>query len=85
MEQNQLKEILHMSHKVVHVFSTNIADSETASKVAKELEQLTGVFLATMDLEDWEKILRVECDPTVAVYTIELVVRQMGYTCGELV
>ncbi|HNP18469.1 MAG TPA: hypothetical protein PKL31_08560 [Fulvivirga sp.] len=86
MTANQQDNLLLPTRKKeeVLVFRTDIQNVTAVALVVNQLKQIPGVLFATVDLEDWEKILRVECDQAVPADVIELVVLQMGYKCEEL-
>jgi len=63
---------------------SNIDDKYKASKVCARLEKVNGVLHANIDLDDWENVLRLECDPEINEHCIRQVVSQLGYDCDEL-
>lgn len=68
----------------VLVFATDIATPTEAKEVAAMLKETAQVYRATTDLDDWEKVLRVECAAYTSVRYIEQCLRQAGYVCVEL-
>lgn len=42
------------------VFRTNISDKREVEYISKSLETISGITEWSVDLEDWERVLRVE-------------------------
>lgn len=78
----ELTEII--ANKNILVFRSNIDDIYKAATVCAELEKMDGIYRVNIDLEDWENILRLECDPEINEYRIQQVVLQLGFDCDEL-
>jgi hypothetical protein len=75
-----------MHHDIVTdilVFKTNIQSEKDIEKVSPLLTRETGIRRWNVDLDDIDRILRIESDAPDAPYIIELLV-QAGYTCEEL-
>ncbi len=70
--------------KQILVFRSNINRSKKVKRVCYALLKMEGVHRAIVDLEDWENVLRMECDTKVRVSQIVDVIRQLGYECSEL-
>jgi copper chaperone CopZ len=70
--------------KNILVFRSNIDDTYKAAMVCTQLEKIDGVYRVNVDLDDWENILRIECDPQINEHPIRQVVSQLGYYCDEL-
>ena len=68
----------------VLVFRSNIPDEQTGDRVIAHLKRVEGVSDANLDLDDWEKIVRVECSANVLGRQVENIVAQLGYQCSEL-
>ena len=47
---------------MVEVFKTNVSDREQANKLLRELHKKFDWYKANFDLNDRDKILRVECN-----------------------
>lgn len=67
----------------VYVFRTNIEYSRQQAAVCMAVGKLPGVLRCTVDLEDCDRVLRVECKD-VALETIAASVRSMGYFVEEM-
>ena len=67
----------------IFVFRTNIDSSLVFIHLYRELKELPGVFDCSIDLEDCDNVLRIECMNTSAEQIIEIVHRD-GFLCEEL-
>ena len=74
----------HSQRSTVLVFRSNIPDEQTGELVIAHLKRVEGVSDANLDLDDWEKIVRVECSTNVLGCQVESIVAQLGYQCSEL-
>ena len=64
-------------------FKTNIRFNKDVAKVTACLQQYPGIVRWNVDLEDVDKVLRIEtCSATPD--EIVAVIRQCGYECDEL-
>jgi hypothetical protein len=79
----ELKEIFAETNHIL-VFRSNIDDKYKASKVCARLEKVNGVLHANIDLDDWENILRLECDSEINEHRIRQIVSQSGFECEKL-
>ena len=79
----ELSEIF-IANKKIMVFRSNIDNKYKAAIVCNELKKMDGVHRVNVDLEDWENILRLECEPEINEYLIQQVVSQLGFECDEL-
>jgi hypothetical protein len=70
--------------KNILVFRSNIDDNYKVSKVCAELKKMDGVYRVNVDLDDWENILRLECDPKINESRIHQAVLTLGLECDEL-
>ena len=68
----------------VLVFRSNIPNMKVGKRILEQLKAVAGVNCANLDLEDWEKILRIECSAYVQASQIEYTILQLGYDCAEL-
>lgn len=75
--------ILVAQHQIL-VFRSNIDNHRKAALACRVLGKIEGVYHVNVDLEDWEKVLRVECDPIIQVRKIEEQISQLGFECSEL-
>ena len=80
MEPNEI--FVETDH--ILVFRSNIDDIYKASRVCTELGKMEGVCHVNVDLDDWENILRLECDATITEYHVRQIVSQLGFQCVEL-
>lgn len=65
------------------IFRTDIITDENLNDISVQLNSIRGIHKWTVDLEDHEKILRVEATGITA-NEIEHAVKQMNYFCEEL-
>lgn len=68
---------------MVEVFKTNVPDQETADSILKELLHLLPSATINFDLEDRDKILRIDCCGNF----VEIVIPHMnklGFHCEVL-
>ena len=79
----ELTEIF-VAAKNILVFRSNIDDIYKAAIVCRELEKMDGIYRVNIDLDDWENILRLECDPEINAYRIQQTISQLGFECDEL-
>lgn len=68
---------------MVEVFKTNVKDKSAADEIKNELLQIYPSGIIDFDLEDCDKILRVESDLFV-VKCITDVLLQRGFICEVL-
>lgn len=67
----------------VLVFKTNVRYKKHINEVADQLDQFTDINRWNFDLQDKDKILRVEA-ADLSPQVIENTLRQAGYYCKEL-
>jgi hypothetical protein len=65
---------------MVEVFKTDVQDQEQANRLLDQIHQTFLDYTATFDLEDCDKILRVEC-PTRLVLASGLIDLLQGLGC----
>jgi len=65
------------------IFRTNIAKKSDFSRLKGNLEKEQGIRSCTIDLEDCDKVLRVECENITMNKIVEEVTRH-GFLCEEL-
>jgi hypothetical protein len=63
---------------MVEVFKTDVKEPEHASQLLDQIHRTFAHYYATFDLEDCDKILRVEC-PTGVVEASDLIDLLQGY------
>ena len=68
---------------MVEVFCTNIQESTVASKILNEIEEKFPGLKANFDLEDCDKILRIESKKNVCKKVINLL-KLYHFDCIEL-
>lgn len=67
-----MNKYIEAGNTVVEIFKTNVNDPESASQIIKRLEITFPSYQCNFDLEDCDKILRVETG-TEQVNTKELI------------
>ncbi len=72
-----------LNGKEILVFSTSIQTSEDLFKVGEVLGDLPGVLSWNVDMDDWEKILRIECND-IAAETFCRLLQKKGLSIHEL-
>jgi len=65
------------------VFKTNIEDARQVKKVSPHLSNMEGIQRWNVDLNDCDKILRVETNELLP-HSIESLLQRAGYYCEEL-
>ena len=68
---------------MVEVFKTNIHDKKTANKIVADLYEQFPSFKINFDLDDCDKILRVESDKVVPE-EVTKILKHKGYVCEVL-
>lgn len=68
----------------VLVFRSTINSAGKALAVIGHLGKLSGVIRTSVDLNDRDNILRVECDSSIRPSDIEDRVSRLGFNCSEL-
>ena len=83
MKPDQIENVEQIDHEVL-IFSTSISSSVQAEFVCETLLKNQDIYKVTVDTEDWEKILRIECASTISNQKIKEVVDELGFRCTEL-
>lgn len=65
------------------IFKTNVSGKNNVNEVSPHLESLNGIQRYTFDLDDIDKVLRVEARG-LSSQKIESVIKKAGYHCEEL-
>jgi hypothetical protein len=65
------------------VFKTKLEDIKQVRKLSHHLKNLQGVYKWNVDLQDCDKILRIEADG-ITPHSVEKVLQEAGYYCVEL-
>jgi len=69
---------------MVFVFKTNISNRWQTRRLRKQFEEQLQVSNSSFDLEDCDKILRIESSFEVSKQIIQLM-QENGFSCEELV
>ncbi len=74
-----------LEHEIMDlfIFRTNIRKKSDFSKIRDSLLTRFGIRDCTIDLEDCDKVLRVECENVPIMAIVEDIVRH-GFICEEL-
>lgn len=72
------------TNQQVLVFGSNIDTQLKETVVKLLLQDLPGVTDISIDRENWERILRLECNPEVPSDLVVAKVRSIGFKCYEL-
>ena len=75
--------IVNTQLKDLFIFRTNIDRKSEFLSLKRDLENIPGVFLCTIDLEDCDKVLRVECE-NVSIEKVVKEVNKHSFFCQEL-
>ncbi|NML19636.1 hypothetical protein HHL16_02070 [Pseudoflavitalea sp. G-6-1-2] len=67
----------------VLVFKTNVRNRTNIKSVGEALNSLTGVVKWNFDLQDVDRILRIEAND-VSPRNVELALHYAGFACEEL-
>jgi len=65
------------------VFKTDVSNRKRVNALAPHLQNIKGIIKWNVDLQDVDKVLRIECS-SIAPNTIEKRLQQAGYFCQEL-
>ncbi len=85
MQQSMKGKNIISEHLKVLVFSSNINTKSKAGQTKKELMELDGVYRADVDLNDPDKVLRIECHPRCEEELIEKKVTDLGFRSDRLI
>lgn len=69
--------------KDIFILKTNVNNNSEFSKVDGVLKKLPQIHQITVDLEDIDKVLRIECENLDLSKILEEV-NQLGFFCEEL-
>lgn len=67
----------------VLVFKTNLHDKNQITEVTPHINNLNGITRWNVDLDDIDKVLRIESE-NLCARTVETTLQQAGYLCEEL-
>lgn len=65
------------------VFKTNVRSRRRVNALKPHLENIQGIIKWNVDLQDIDKVLRVEC-ASIPAHIIASRLQQAGYYCEEL-
>lgn len=68
---------------MIHVFKTSVATVVEVHQLKSRLDSVTNDIIWNFDLEDCDKILRVDCPSVIPEDIIELLILN-GFECIEL-
>lgn len=68
---------------MIEVFKTNVENHDTASTICSNICRRPGISSATFDLDDCDRILRVE-GADLDTNQIKSLIENMGYECDPL-
>ncbi len=74
---------VNTSSTVVEVFKTNVRNKRTAKMIILDLAQLVPNAKINFDLDDCDRILRIECHHLIVGDVIEIV-KLKGFSCEVL-
>lgn len=69
---------------MIEVFKTNVDNPEEAERLIAELKELLPLTSINFDLEDCDKILRVEPDSEFLISSVSKHLHAAGYWCEIL-
>lgn len=69
---------------MIFVFKTNISNRWQTRRLRKQFEEQLQVSYSSFDLEDCDKVLRIESSFEVTNQVIQLM-QENGFSCEELV
>ncbi|GAC1451850.1 MAG: hypothetical protein NVSMB7_14490 [Chitinophagaceae bacterium] len=69
--------------KEILVFKTDVRSRKRVNALAPHLQNMKGIIKWNVDLQDADKVLRVEC-ASISSGTIEKILQQAGHYCEEL-
>ena len=67
----------------VFVYKTNVINESIGKKLMNELKKQLELFRVTLDLEDCDKVLRIEA-VVINSENVEAIALQNGVSCQEL-
>ncbi|SIS97692.1 hypothetical protein SAMN05421766_10625 [Zobellia uliginosa] len=63
-------EQLNTTSTIVEIFKTNVGSQQLANKIVNDLNQLYPDYIINFDLEDCDKVLRIESDNSIHISRI---------------
>lgn len=80
LKKMKIKNIMMQS---ILIFRTSVRKKRDVERVAGALSAFEGITRWNVDLEDWEKVLRIECG-AIAPEEISTALRAVGILVAEL-
>ncbi len=76
----------HQTKRDIHVlvFGTNIHNEIDVEKAGFVLNNYTSILRWTVDLHDWERVLKVEAFTQCSYLEVEKLIGNLGFRCYEL-
>jgi hypothetical protein len=68
---------------MIEIFKTNVEKQEDADTILQQLKTLFPNYRCNFDLDDCDKILRIEAG-NMDILTIEALLKTMGFDCENL-
>jgi hypothetical protein len=68
----------------IMVFKTNIQDENDIRRAEFILNNHYSILRWTVDLQDWERVLRIEAAANFRHDEVERLLSSLGYKCSEL-
>ena len=66
------------------ILRSNIKTPEDVAKVARSFNQRKNILKWSIDLDDWEKVLKVQTVHPVGYEMVQHWIEMLGYKCSEL-
>ena len=76
-------EQINTASPIVEIFKTNVSDQQLANKIIMDLNQLFPDYNINFDLEDCDRILRIDCEFLLSERVISIL-KEKGFSCEEL-
>ncbi len=84
IQQNQNKLSMCTSDLVIYIFATSVETETEVALLQPSLDHLAGTGWS-FDLEDCDRVLRVDCPPDIPEIEIAELLRSNGFRCEPLV
>ena len=66
------------------VFSTSVQSKLDVLLIAPDLNKLSKITRWCIDLNDWEKVLKIESNDEIKAIEVEQILTMHGYSCKTL-
>lgn len=80
----KVNEMIDKLNKMVEVFKTNMNDKEHADKFLKEFQKENPYYKANFDLQDCDKIFRVESEKEISAEDVIFKFQKLGFKAEVL-